>query len=242
MLAPAPPTDRVASPRAELLMRSFRASGSRLPHVMARIKRIYDAVWPCDQSDADLQTFASFLYLAVRVFRPRVVIQTGTAVGTSTVALALALREASGGHLYTIDPEPDSYMGVANPVDHARAAVSRAGLARLVTFVRGYSTLPLDAGRIRLPKEVPKWCLPRIAKRAAADVLVVDGDHTFLGCHLDLVHGEAALAKDGPRVIICHDYLGIFDVRRAVQLWRGSRTPRFERVIPSPCGIKFVQL
>lgn len=231
-----------ASLRADLLFRSFRASNGRLPRVVARIKRIYDVVWPCDQSDPDLQTFASFLYLAVRVFRPRVVIQTGTAVGTSTMALAFGLRDAGGGHLYTIDPEPDSYMGVAHPVAHARAAVEHAKLGSLVTFVRGYSTLALDAGRIALPKEAPKWCLPRISRRSPADLIVVDGDHTFLGCHLDLVHGEAGLATDGPRILICHDYLGILEVRRAVQVWRESREPRFERVIPSPCGIKFLQL
>ena len=224
----------------ELLFRSFRASAQRHWPLLRHVQAIYKAVWPFPLSDADLCSFLSFLFIAVRVLRPRVVVQTGTAVGTSTVSIGLALRENGRGQLWTIDPEPPHYFGVDNPVAMARRVVRFAGLERQVHFVRGYSTMPLDAGRMLLPA-APTWQLTQLSLRTI-DLLVIDGDHTFLGCYLDLVHGAAALSPSGPRAIVCHDYLGIPDVRKAVEFWRRSRQVRADRLVPSRCGIKFLQL
>lgn len=225
----------------EILFRALAASNRRHEPLLRRVKRAYDAVSPCDVSDEDLRTFLSFLYLCARVLRPVVVVQTGTAIGTSTVAIALALSENGGGRLYTIDPEPSHYLGVNEPVAVARRVVAAAGLGKYVTFVRGYSTLPLDANRIVL-NGAPTWRLPAVYRTVRSDLLIVDGDHTFLGCYLDLVYGSAGLSDSGPRTIICHDYLGIREVGDAIRCWRRSRRPRLSRVVPSPCGINFLQL
>lgn len=226
---------------AQLLFRSFRASPRQSWRVLHDVSAIYSRVFPCPLSDEDLRGFLGFLYLCVRILRPRVIVQTGTAIGTSTVAMALGLRDNGSGRIWTIDPEPDEYFGIAEPVATARKAVAHARLGDHVTFVRGYSTVPLDSGRMRLP-DAPSWQLTRLPPYGSIDLLVVDGDHTFLGCYLDLSFGSSGLSSHGPRALVCHDYIGIPHVRRAVRLWSQTRRLRVERTIPSRCGIKFFQL
>jgi predicted O-methyltransferase YrrM len=191
--------------------------------------------------DSDLCTFISFLYQCVRILRPRVIVQTGTAAGTSTMAMALAIRENGFGHVYTIDPEPPEYFGIREPVAIARRIAGAAQLDQHIAFIRGYSTVALDGGRMALPS-APQWSLPSLYRTVQADMVVIDGDHTLLGCFLDLVHGSAGLARDGPRIIVCHDYLGIADVRAAVSMWRPLMKVRDDRLIRTACGIKFIQL
>lgn len=220
-----------------------RWAGSRRRHwpTLRQTRAAYDAVWPCTLRDDDLLTFLSFLYATVRVLKPRVIVQTGTAAGTSTVAMALALRENGVGHLWTIDPEPSQYFGVTQPVAIARGVVRHARLDPFVTFVRGYSVVPLDVTRIRLA-DAPTWCLTTLPVWGQIDLLVVDGDHTVLGCYLDLSYGARGMNPAGPRSIVCHDYCGIPDVRTAVDLWRLSNRPSATRLVQSPCGILFMQL
>jgi hypothetical protein len=129
---------------------------------------------------------------------------------------------------------------VRRPVNIARWAVRRAGLAEQVHLVPGYSTLPGDAGRMELPP-APRWRLRALPCPGGWDLLVVDGDHTFQGCYLDLVHGAAGLAPGGPRVVVVHDYLGISDVRRAVRSWRGRRRGAEFHVVPSRCGTALIR-
>ena len=226
---------------AQLLFRSFRASSRQHWRVLREVSAIYERAFPCDLTDEDLRDFLGFLYLAVRTLRPRVIVQTGTAIGTSTVAMALGLRDNGSGRIWTIDPEPDEYFGIKEPVAAARKAVADARLAANVTFVHGYSTVPLDSSRMRLP-DAPTWQLTRVPPYGSIDLLVVDGDHTFLGCYLDLTFGSAGLSSRGPRALVCHDYMGIAHVHRAVRLWSETHQVRFERTIPSRCGIKFFQL
>jgi predicted O-methyltransferase YrrM len=216
----------------------YRADRSE--DVLERVRAAYDRVHPLDLSDDDLATFLGVLYLAVRYWEPRVVVQTGTFVGTSSVALALGMADNGHGVLYTVDPEPRSYFGIREPVAIARTVVAASGLGRYVQFVRGYATLPFDRGRMALPV-APTWCL-RDLPCGEYDLLVVDGDHTFNGCYLDLVHGAARLATDGPRIVIVHDYLGIREVRAAVRDWADTVLPAERRVVPSRCGIVLASL
>lgn len=192
-------------------------------------------------ADADVSVFLTILYRMTRYFRPRLVVQTGTATGASTVAMGLGLRDNGTGRLITIDPEPPSYFGVHNPVAVARAAVARMELDDVVEFDRGYSTIPLDVGRMTLP-EAPRWRLPAARGAAGADLVVIDGDHTPLGAHLDLIYGTRVLAEDGPRLIVCHDYRSIDAVRAAFDAWAELVRPRFVHVVPSPCGIAIAQM
>jgi predicted O-methyltransferase YrrM len=192
-------------------------------------------------ADTDVSIFLTVLYRMVRYFCPRRVVQTGTATGASAVAIGFGLRDNGVGHLVTIDPEPPSYFGVQNPVAVARAAVTRARLDDVVQFDRGYSTIPLDGRRMTLP-DAPRWRLPASRGPSGADLVVIDGDHTPVGAHLDLVYGTRVLAADGPGLIVCHDYRSIAAVRTAFDVWAEHVRPRFIHVIPSPCGIAIAQM
>jgi predicted O-methyltransferase YrrM len=192
-------------------------------------------------SNRDVSIFLTVLYRAVRYFRPRLVVQTGTATGASSIAIGLGLLDNQVGRLVTIDPEPPAYFGVEHPVAVARAAVARAGLSDIVRFDHGYSTIPLDVGRMQLPAAA-SWRLPAVTATAPADLIVVDGDHTPLGSHLDLTYGSRALASDGPGLIVCHDYWSISAVRDAFHAWIDVARPKFVHVVDSPCGIAIAQV
>lgn len=219
----------------------FHTDQDQMSGMLETVQDLYAKVWPVSLDDEDIKQFLSLLYLATSYFKPRLTLQTGTFVGSSSLAIGLAMKQNGLGRLYTIDPEPPEYFGVLNPVSIAKRVVRDGELEEQVCFLKGYSTIPLDATRIKLIKR-PRWQLPKIARMASFDMLVIDGDHTFLGCYLDLVYGSNGLEKNGPQVIIIHDYLGIPEVRLAVDKWRAETSSIKMRVIPSSCGIALVQL
>ncbi len=209
--------------------------------LLAEIYSLYEGKWPISLKDPDLRTLLTTIYRATSYFRPRNVLQTGTFLGTSSVAVAIGLEETSKGMLYTIDPEPPEYFRVDNPVDAARNVIGSSRLAPYVKFIRGYSTIPLDATRIDLIP-APHWQLQAAGAEAEFDLYIIDGDHTHWGCFLDLMYGVTLMAKDGPGIILVHDYLGIPDVRNAVDEFRRHYPKTMMRVVPSPSGIAIIQL
>ncbi|HEX2095314.1 MAG TPA: class I SAM-dependent methyltransferase [Longimicrobiaceae bacterium] len=227
----------LAADPLDALVACLRAERFRGPALAARVGKAFGVDPEAVSADPDTGVFLHTLYAAVRTLKPQVVVQTGTWVGFSTVAIALGLEDNGSGVLHTIDPEPALYFGVRDPVSKARGAVSAAGLAGRVRFVAGYSTIPGDGDRMDLP-ERPNWRLRHLARAENGfDLLVIDGDHTFNGCLLDLVVGAAGLAPDGPRLVVVHDYSGIPAVRRAVKVWCASRADVRLRVVPCRCGI-----
>lgn len=219
----------------------FHLTQSSASGMLERVQELYSKVWPCSIDNDDVQLFLGILYLATSFFKPRFTLQTGTFVGSSSLAIGIAMKQNGWGRLYTIDPEPPHYFGVAEPVAIAKRVIRDAQLEDQVCFLKGYSTIPLDSTRLKLVKR-PRWQLSKIARMSSFDMLVIDGDHTFLGCYLDLVHGSSGLDKNGPRLIIIHDYLGIPEVQQAVNKWRRQTGSVTMRVIPSACGIALVQL
>lgn len=213
----------------------------RSPEMLEWIESIYNKFHPVKIHDQDLKQFLTVIYLAVRFFKPKNVIQTGTFTGLSSMAIAKGFKENKHGLLYTIDPEPPAYFGIDNPVNIAREAVSSAQLQSEVILVKGYSTVPNDESRMDL---VPgkSWCLTEIAEKVAYDMMVIDGDHTFLGCFNDLYYGAAGLSIKGPRLMIVHDYLGIPAVKEAVRKWKSSHNSVEIKIVPSPCGIALIRL
>jgi len=151
------------------------------------------------------------------------------------------MRANRKGALFTIDPEPREYFGVANPVSIARQAVSSGRLDAHVQFVRGYSTVPGDRQRMQLP-HAPWWRLTNLPTGALWNMFVVDGDHTYVGCSADLCYGGLRVKREGRGLVIVHDYIGIPDVRRAVREWRRTAVPLQSLVVPSPCGIALIQV
>lgn len=218
-----------------------RSSGEPCPLALRQIERKYAGICPVSMQNEDVRLLLSVTYLAVRFFKPRSVLQTGTFIGGTSVAIGLALKQNRFGSLITIDPEPPEYFGVPNPVSVARRIALESGLEKQIEFVRGYSTMPLDGKRQKLVAG-PTWQIDRIARKAPYDMLVVDGDHTFLGCYMDLVHGVSGLSAQGPRLMIVHDYVGIPEVRSAVDRWMASRPSAPREVLTSACGIFLAQV
>jgi Methyltransferase domain len=192
----------------------------------------------------DQARFLSALYTIVRTLRLEYVLQTGTCVGDSALAVALALEDCRGtGIVETIDPEPMSYggLGPRNPVALARAAVAAAGLSGRVVFHHGYSVIPCDRSRGDLPP-APWYVLPWLASRPRYDFLIVDGDHSFHGVFGDLEYGTRCLRPHGPNLILVHDYHGIPTVRSGVREWlktKGNITDF--RAYDQGCGFALIQ-
>src|SRR5687768_7077028 len=98
----------------------YHKNRAQHPRLLKVIEAVYQQALPFKLDGPDLATFLTILYQAVCYFKPKLVVQTGTFIGTSSVALALGFRRNGFGQLQTIDPEPPEYFGQANPVSLAR--------------------------------------------------------------------------------------------------------------------------
>jgi Methyltransferase domain len=205
------------------------------------LENVYAGVFPISLTDEDLPKFLTVIYLAVRFFKPKIIVQTGTFIGTSSLVIAKSCEENSSGTLITIDPEPLEYFGVEHPVNAARKAAEKSDLMPRIKFLHGYSTIPYDGERMQLVHG-NTWLLNSIACSHEVDMFVVDGDHTYDGCYNDLHYGSQSLRNKGPKLFIVHDYLGIPSVRRAVKDFIGTRPDSTVKIVPSPCGIALIQL
>lgn len=112
------------------------------------------------------------LYGLARSLRPAVVVETGSARGRSTCALALACRQNNHGKVYAIDPHlPNSwseYGTDGNNLAFLEGRLARYGLdGKWCEIIRGTSA---EAART--------WDRP-------IDLLWLDGDHTYEGVKLD---------------------------------------------------------
>jgi predicted O-methyltransferase YrrM len=229
---------------AVALIRTAFADGTEA--LCARIEAIHSLTQhPRGLDRIDQAFFLTALYTIVRRFHMTHIVQTGTYVGDSALAVALALHDAgNGGVLDTIDPEPSQYAGnsLPNPVDLARLSVTAGGLHDHVVFHRGYSTEPWDRSRGDQPV-APRHLLRTLAASPRYDLLVIDGDHSFEGVLWDLEIGQLCLRPDGPRMIFVHDYHGIHAVREGVRHWiRMRETAIDQRVYDRGCGFALLHV
>ncbi|MBW2737730.1 MAG: class I SAM-dependent methyltransferase [Deltaproteobacteria bacterium] len=199
------------------------------PILTKRLDEIYCKSGSDEKVDTkDQAYFLSALYLLVRILKPQHIIQTGTLVGHSAVAMGLAMKDFSiSGVIETIDPEPSRYGGAPtqNPVDIARNAVKFCDLEDNIKFHRGYSYKAGDTDRMDLT-DAPENILQWLAQKQVSDVCVIDGDHTYNGTFWDMEFGWKALKKNGSRLLVIHDYSGIPNVRSAVRDWRNMAERR----------------
>jgi predicted O-methyltransferase YrrM len=202
---------------------------NRLP-LSAAIEDIYTSAGIEGKLDPhDQHYYLSALYSIVATIRPRRIIQTGTYVGGSTLAMALALRDSGiDGRIDTIDPEPNCYGNLHDfdPVGIARTAVQQAGLSAYVRFHRGYSVMAWDKDRINIT-DAPEGTLYNFVAAKETDLVIVDGDHTLNGTFWDMEIGARTLGPDGPGLLFVHDYKAIPSVREAIRYWKHLNSDSF---------------
>lgn len=210
-----------------------------------RVEKIYHRAGIEGYVDTiDQQYFLSALYSIVMATQPTHIIETGTYIGCSAIAMACALEDSgSEGVIETIDPQPYRYgkMPFTNPVSIAKAAAYSGDFSDRIFFHRGYSVKPFDFERQDVPN-APQGILHHLAIKRQADFLVIDGDHTYKGTFWDLEIGHRSLRPDGPRMIVVHDYKSIPTVRRAVREWAKLYKPAIElRSYNKNCGFALIQ-
>ena len=142
------------------------------------------------------------LHAFVRSTKPKVVVETGTHKGFSSLMIASALRHNGAGRLYTVDLE-----------DHGVAAeLAKFGLGQWGTFIKG-------DGKIVIKDLLPK--LPTI------DFLFLDADHSTESVYAEFVAGKPSL-KPGSYIAF-HD--SRIDAREAAAVARIlQENPRWQHL------------
>ena len=177
------------------------------------------------------------LYGLVRLSRPEVCVEIGSASGKSACFIGMALRENHMGKLYAIDPHRPTTWNDPEAVDSypmIQRNLRRFGVQERVEIVRATSE---EAAR--------SWHAP-------IDVLFIDGDHSYEGVKGDWERFSPFVKPSG--IVVFHDTLWDLDARSARDD-REMGVPRFvdelrqqgypvitlERDFPSGPGMSLVQ-
>lgn len=141
------------------------------------------------------------LHALVRNIRPRVVVETGTCHGASTIWIAAAMKEAGGGLVHTFDdfevPDKPGLKTAALYQDRlakVRERFERAGVADLVRIHKGNSRVEVARARGELAAA---------GGGGGVHLAFLDGDHTFEGVLEDFRAVEPVLAVGG--YVVLHD-------------------------------------
>lgn len=138
------------------------------------------------------------LYTLARNIQPRVVVETGTCLGVSTIWIAAALRANGRGRIHTVDnysTHLDSERAAAvlyhRRPDSVVERIARAGLTQFVDVRVGDSVPELE----RLRREIPP--------DKGVHLAFIDADHSIKGALGDFLAAEPLLAVGG--YVILHD-------------------------------------
>lgn len=139
------------------------------------------------------------LFALARNIRPRVVVETGTWLGVSTMWLAAALADAGdGGVVHTFDLfapiRKDRWRNeelVSNRRGVVEASFAKAGLADRIVVHQGYSSFELRAAHAAL------------REAGGVQLALLDADHETAGASHDFWALEPVLAVGG--YVIFHD-------------------------------------
>lgn len=137
------------------------------------------------------------LYRLVRRHRPRVIVEIGSYLGASALAMAEALPE--DGRVYCIDTWQNDGMSEGGRDTYAEFCRRTADRGQVIEPVRGWST------------EIAPALLARLDR---IDLLFIDGDHSYDGVAADWRTFGPALAPGG--VVAFHDIGWAEGVRRLV--------------------------
>jgi len=154
---------------------------------------------------------ASLLYSLIIKEKPKTILQVGTFVGFSTLIIAEALRRNETGKIYTVDPEI-LHLEIYNPVDIAKIAVEKRGLADRVEFIKGwFSNVPHWYNKITDIEVVGPALIKNIG---ILDFVFVAGDHSVMSTISDFASVVNSLKING--ICAIHDVCCFSSVCNAV--------------------------
>jgi predicted O-methyltransferase YrrM len=156
---------------------------------------------------------ADFLFSLTRLLMPQTIVEIGVGLAASDIAFAHALRKNARGRLIAIDLSRYS-------IDRSRRLLGYHGLADLVTFIEGHSHLPETYDRVA-------------ATVGQADLLFIDGDHSYEGALADFDTYHRLVAEGG--VIVFHD-TGAFPAQESALLADIVRVTPDEKILPTEDG------
>jgi predicted O-methyltransferase YrrM len=156
---------------------------------------------------------AWFLFALTRLLMPKSIIEIGVGLAASDVAFAEALRQNHRGHLVAVDVSQFS-------IDRSRRLLGYHGLRPFVTFFKG------DSRHIATRDQVA-------AMAGSAEMLFIDGDHSFEGARADFELYSPLVADGG--VIVFHD-VGSFPSDDTALLDRVRAVSPDERLVPNADG------
>lgn len=143
--------------------------------------------WPNTFPTSVDPAVGELLYALIRILRPEIVVEIGTAKGYSAIAIAQALEDNNKGKLYTIDPVEQELVKIA---------IKKSGLGHRINYIIDYST-----------NAIPRLKLPKI------DFIFIDGDHSYENVSADFDLVKDSIPKGG--LIAFHDTI-LFDGPRRV--------------------------
>lgn len=150
--------------------------------------------WPNTFPTGVDEAVASALYSLVRLARPEIAVEIGTAKGNSTIAIAQALEDGGRGMLHTMDPESQVLVHVA---------IRKSGLGNRIRYRIGYSH-----------NVIPRLGLKNIG------FAFVDGDHAYESAKADFELVRGLMAPGG--IIAFHDAHLFEGVQRVVREAEGA--------------------
>ena len=162
------------------------------------------------------------LFALVAALRPKRILEVGTHVGGSTIALAAALESNADGSLVTVDvldvnsPERSTWPGT-QPGEVPQVRLKRLGLSHRVSFVRA-SALEL----------LRSWSDP-------LDLVFLDGSHEPQHVYAEMARVSHHLRAPG--YVILHDYFPNRKTIGATQNFVPGRTTRCSGYSVSTLGL-----
>lgn len=150
----------------------------------------FEALKGLDTGNGSTLEDYKFLYGFVSLIRPKRILDIGTNMGGSAIAMAMALRDEglTKSKIVSIDI-------VETFLRKAQAQIDQLELSDYVELVRGDSSIT---------KTLPSF-----------DVVFIDGDHSFEGCLKDFEN-----VKDKTNYVVIHDSASIDAVRKAIKTIR----------------------
>ncbi len=137
-----------------------------------------------------------FLYTLVRLVRPRLMLETGTYAGYSSLCIAQAMQDNDLGHLHCFDLFLDMghyhspvAPGIVDGLELVSTHLEKAGLRNRVSLHKGNSSVKIRETFGDHPEKF--------------DMAFIDGDHTINGCLEDWRAVDELLAEGG--IVILHD-------------------------------------